>query len=90
MSYFKYEDFLKSIYNIEPVYDFSTKEVYQASCNYNGQLFVAVIPSLNDVTTFTLNCVEANIHILLLLRLNVHIYEYDRVQNYYNLQNQIL
>ena len=82
MSYFKYEEFLKSIYNIEPVYDFSSEGICsKASCYYNGQLFIAVIPSLNDVTTFTLHCVEANIHILLLLRLNVHIYEYNSLLN---------
>ena len=78
----KYLSFIKTIYNIEPDFDFACKPInniktYKASCECYGETFQTEINLTTQIKDFDLG----NTAILLTLNLNNKIHEYLETNN---------
>ena len=76
----KYLNFVKSIYNIDPILDsynvLDNRTLYKAKVEYAGKSFEAVLDSITETRHFDSDYYSEDIFIALIIKLNNEIFDY--------------
>ena len=76
----KYLNFVKSIYNIEPIFDsynvLDNRTLYKAKVEYAGKSFEAVLDSITETKHFNSDHFNEDVVIALIIKLNYYIFDY--------------
>ena len=76
----KYLNFVKSIYNIEPIFDsyhvLDNRTLYKAKVEYAGVLFESTLDSITETKHFDSDYYSEDIAIALIIKLNNEIFDY--------------